>query len=87
MKQKYCGALIDRIGNCARMAKNQGEATMLKTLELANSYGVPVNLSRPFEQHLVEEAKLISTEARLQLVQAIEAMLKSPSRWAHDDVG
>lgn len=69
----------DRIGYCARMAKNQGEATMLKTLELANSYGIPVSLNRPFEQHLVEEAKLISTEARLQLVQAIEAMLKSPS--------
>ena len=74
----------DRIGYCARAAKNQGEASMHKVLDLAGSYGIPPNRTRMFEAHLVEEAKHISTESRLQLVQAIEAMLKiQPPDWGH----
>jgi peptidoglycan/xylan/chitin deacetylase (PgdA/CDA1 family) len=72
----------DRIGYCARAAKNQGEAAMQKTLKLAESFGIPSDLTGSFENHLVQHAKHISPENRLNLVKAIEDILgTAPPDW------
>lgn len=72
----------DRMGYCALAARNQGENAMQKTLGLAGKYGIPTSLSASFENHLVEHAKRIPSDKRLELVAAIEEMLKSqPPEW------
>jgi len=72
----------DRIGYCARAAKNQGEEAMQKTLKLAQSFGIPANWTVSFENHLVQHAKRIPPERRLNLVKAIEDMLgTAPPDW------
>ena len=72
----------DRIGYCARAARNQGEKSMLQTLKLAENFGIPSHLTGSFENHLVQHAKRISPENRLNLVKAIEDMLEAtPPEW------
>lgn len=72
----------DRIGYCARVARNNGEKSMVQTLKLAESFGIPSHLSGSFENHLVENAKRITPENRLNLIKAIEDMLETtPPDW------
>ncbi len=72
----------DRIGYATRMAKKQGEAITKKVLDLATDYGIPSIKNQTFENHLVEQAKLITPENRLKLLHSIEALLNSsPPVW------
>jgi len=72
----------DQIGYCALAARNKGEKTMRKTLELAQTYGIPVNPTSTFENHIIQHSKRLSPEKREQFIDALENMLKtSPPEW------
>jgi len=72
----------DRIGYCALVARDNGEKAMQKTLELAQTYGVPIKLTSTFENHIIQHSKRISPEKREQFIEALEGMLKtSPPEW------
>lgn len=72
----------DRIGYCTLVAKNNGEAMMQKTLELAQIYDIPSNPTSVFENHIIQHSKRISPEKRLLFIEALESLLKtSPPEW------
>jgi peptidoglycan/xylan/chitin deacetylase (PgdA/CDA1 family) len=68
----------DRIGYCTLAARNNGEKIMQKTLELAQAYGIPVNPTSLFENHIIQHSKRLSPDKRMHFIEAIENMLKTP---------
>ncbi len=72
----------DRIGYCTLTARNNGEKVMQKTLELAQTYGIPANPTSAFENHIIQHSKRMSPEKRKLFIEALECLLKtSPPEW------
>ncbi|MDP2231472.1 polysaccharide deacetylase family protein [Methylotenera sp.] len=67
----------DRIGYCTLAARNNGEKSIRKTLELAQSFGIPANPTSAFENHIIQHSKRISPEKRKLFIAALESLLQT----------